>query len=231
MTLLSRADVPSHLADLICAIEPLHAVQPHPVRVAIDGVDAAGKTTLADLLAPLIEKHGRPVIRASIDGFHNPQKVRYLQGADSSEGYYRDSFNYEILQRDLLIPLSQRGNRKYRRAAFNLWEDAPTYEAWCEAPANAILLFDGVFLLRPELIQYWDFSIFIDVDFSISVRRAVARDSRQGLGDSSIDAVQAKYHRRYVPGQQLYFKEAKPREQASIIVDNNDYRNPRIITK
>ena len=31
----------------------------HPVRVGIDGVDAAGKTTLADELAPHIEAAGR----------------------------------------------------------------------------------------------------------------------------------------------------------------------------
>ncbi len=231
ITSISLADVPSNLADLICAIKPLHDVQPHPVRVAIDGVDAAGKTTLADLMAPLIEKHDRPVIRASIDGFHNPQKVRYQQGADSPEGYYRDSFNVEALQRYLLIPLGPDGNRKYRRAAFNLLENAPTHETWHEASPNAILLFDGVFLLRPELIQYWDFSIFIDVEFSISVPRAIIRDSQQSLDGSSMDTVKAKYHQRYVPGQQLYFKEAKPMKQASIIVDNNDYRNPFIVTK
>lgn len=42
--------------------------RPHSVRVAIDGVDAAGKTTFADELAPRLTALGRPVIRASIDG-------------------------------------------------------------------------------------------------------------------------------------------------------------------
>ena len=42
--------------------------RPHPVRVAIDGVDAAGKTILADELVKPIETLGRKVIRASIDG-------------------------------------------------------------------------------------------------------------------------------------------------------------------
>lgn len=53
-------------------------------KLAIDGVDGAGKTTLADELAIALEKKGEQVIRASIDGFHNPQKLRYAMGRNSS---------------------------------------------------------------------------------------------------------------------------------------------------
>ena len=93
------------------------------------------------------------------------------------------------------------------------------------------MLFDGVFLLRPELIQYWDFSIFLDVKFCVSVPRAVQRDISSGDQKWNANILQARYKRRYVPGQQLYLREAKPKEQASIIVDNNDYWNPVIVTK
>jgi uridine kinase len=50
------------LAELILAVG-----RPHPVRVAIDGPDAAGKTTLADELTPVLERSGRQIVRASID--------------------------------------------------------------------------------------------------------------------------------------------------------------------
>lgn len=63
----------------------------HPVRVAIDGVDTAGKTILADELVKPLEELGRPVIRASIDGFHRPRAERYARGKNSPEGYYFDS--------------------------------------------------------------------------------------------------------------------------------------------
>jgi uridine kinase len=57
------------LAECILALH--HS---HPVRVAIDGVDAAGKTTIANALSPIIACSGRHVIRASIDGFHRPRE-------------------------------------------------------------------------------------------------------------------------------------------------------------
>jgi uridine kinase len=71
----------------------------HPVRVAIDGVDGAGKTRLADELAGKLLKYGRQVIRASIDGFHNPTQKRVARGALSPEGYDLDSFDYRGLKK------------------------------------------------------------------------------------------------------------------------------------
>ena len=41
----------------------------HPVRVAIDGRTASGKTTLGDELAASLVGQGRPVSRTSIDAF------------------------------------------------------------------------------------------------------------------------------------------------------------------
>jgi uridine kinase len=60
-------------------------------RVAVDGVDGVGKTTFADKLSSAIERIGRPVIRASVDGFHNPRELRYRRGRASPEGFYLDS--------------------------------------------------------------------------------------------------------------------------------------------
>ena len=66
---------------------------PHPARIGIDGVDGAGKTSLADELVRPLEARGRSVIRASVDHFHNPRAVRYAAGRQSPEGYFQDSFD------------------------------------------------------------------------------------------------------------------------------------------
>jgi len=132
----------------------------HPLRVAIDGVDAAGKTSLANELVTPLQKRGRSVIRASIDSFHNPQSIRYQQGKDSPAGYFQDSFNLQSLIANLLTPLGPGGNLQYQKEIFDFREDAATRQQTFIAKGNAILLFDGVFLLRPELCNYWDLKIF-----------------------------------------------------------------------
>lgn len=199
-----------------------------PLRVAIDGVDASGKTTLADELAPLVIARGRPVIRASIDGFHRPRAERYRRGPDSPEGYYHDSFDYPALRENLLLPLGPGGSRRYRRVIFDVRADCalPTPEEI--APEDALLLFDGVFLLRPELDDLWDYRIFVDVPFEVTLARATRRD-RALFG--AAEAVVARYERRYIPGQRLYLREARPRERADVVVANVDPEDARLVIR
>src|SRR5262249_39050048 len=123
-------------------------------RVAIDGLDGAGKTTFADELADILRMLPRDVIRASVDGFHNPRALRYRRGRSSPEGYFEDSYNYAALKKHLLDPLSPGGSRRYRAAVFDHVTDTPVSIPEREAPASSILLFDGIFLHRPELCPY-----------------------------------------------------------------------------
>lgn len=218
---MKRLQLLDYLASRIIRIQ-----QPHPIRVAIDGPDAAGKTTLAQELVAPLQAHSLPVIRASIDGFHNPARVRHKRGITSSEGYYYDSFNYQALTESLLAPLGPGGSRQYRSAVFDYRTDSEMQIPIRVAEANAVLLFDGVFLLRPELRGYWDFTIFVEAAFETIIDRARQRDVVL-LG--SVDEVMKRYEHRYIPGQKLYFAEAQPRERAKVVVDNNDPWNPLVL--
>jgi len=61
------------LADRIAGLADRIAGLAGRAIVATDGVDGSGKTTFADALALPISRRGRAVIRASVDGFHNPR--------------------------------------------------------------------------------------------------------------------------------------------------------------
>ncbi|HEX6676686.1 MAG TPA: uridine kinase [Actinomycetes bacterium] len=217
----ARAALLQGLAELVAALR-----RPHPVRVAVDGPDAAGKTTLADELATVLEARGRTVVRASVDGFHRPRAERYRRGERSPEGYWLDSFDHQAIRASLLDPLGPGGSRRYRTRTFDFRRDRPRAAPVRVAPEDAILVFDGVFLLGPELDPAWDFRIFVDVPFSETLRRAVARD-RDLFG--SADAVRERYRQRYVPGQRLYFAAARPREHADVVVDNRDPAAPKLV--
>jgi uridine kinase len=202
-------------------------VRPHPTRVAIDGVDAAGKTTLADELAPVMEALGRPVVRASIDGFHNSAAVRRKRGSLSPEGYYHDSFNYPALLEVLLQPLGPGGSLAFRRAIFDFRIDTAVDTPFERATPDAILILDGVFLLRPELSGHFDFSIFLRADFDVTLARAEKRDAAF-MGTP--EEVRRRYHERYIPGQQLYLTAVQPERCASMVIDNNEPAQPIILS-
>jgi uridine kinase len=220
---MERQELINDIARQIAAI-----ARPHPVRVAIDGVDAAGKTVFADVLAPALSALGRPVIRASVEGFHNPAAVRYRRGSLSPEGYFRDSFNYPAMVETLLKPLGPHGSREFRRAVFDFRTDSIVAAPLEHAEGNSVLLFDGVFLLRPELRPHFDFSIFLRADFNITVARAEQRDLEL-LGTA--EEVRRRYRERYVPGQKLYLREVRPEQWASVVIDNNDLARPAIVRK
>ena len=218
---MNRSQLLDYLAGRIIEIK-----RPHPIRVGIDGPDAAGKTTLAEELMAPLQQWGRPVIRASIDGFHNPASIRHARGLSSPEGYYFDSFNYQMLVESLLAPLGPRGSRRFAAAMFDYRTNSAVPIETNLAEVNAILLFDGVFLLRPELKADWDFTIFVDASFEITLARAQERDTTY-LG--SQEDVQKRYEQRYIPGQKLYFAECRPQERAQVVIDNSDPSNPVII--
>jgi uridine kinase len=89
-----------------------------------------------------------------------------------------------------------------------------------------VLLFDGVFMLRPELRGCWDMSIFVDVSAEEALRRALVRDVAV-LGGP--DAVRERYERRYLPGQRLYRMTAQPELAADVVIDNDDPAEPRVL--
>ena len=214
-----RQELLGAVADLISEL-PRGQV----LRVAVDGIDGAGKTTFADELASVLQERGEIVIRASVDAFHNPKAKRYERGRTSPEGFFRDSYDYEGLEEALLDPLSPGGTGRYHAAIFDHGSDLPVLTAELQAQPDSLLVFDGIFLHRPELRGYWDFSIFLDVAFNVSVPRMAVRDS------ASPDPASPD-NRRYVEGQKLYLQECRPKQHAAITIDNSDLACPYIVTE
>lgn len=190
-------------------------------RVAIDGVDGAGKTHLADELAAELKGQGAHTIRASADGFHNPPAKRHRQGRGSPQGYYQDAYNYEALIGNLLAPLSPGGNGRYIREIYNVHEESPVTVTQEQAPPGAILIFDGIFTHRNELVKYWDYSIWLEVPFEISIPRGAQR----GYGHP--DPAHGS-NNRYIAGQRLYIADCSPATRATITIDNTDLANPTL---
>lgn len=218
---MKRPDLIQALANHIATLDP-----GHPLRVAVDGVDAAGKTTFANDLALALAAQPREVIRASGDDFHFPKAHRYRRGPLSPDGFYHDTTNTAALIDELLVPLGPGGSRNYRKAVFDLGKDQPLALPLQTTAPNAILILDGIFLLRPELIAHWDLTIFLECDFETTLARGIVRD--ESLFEGAAET-RTRYLKRYIPGQQLYFNEVHPLDKADILIDNNILDNPFFI--
>jgi uridine kinase len=215
----TRCALLERLAEALTELPPAR-----PQRVAIDGVDGAGKTMLADELAGLIELTDgrRQVVRASVDGFHRPRAARYARGRRSPEGFYLDSYDYATLSSVLLDPFA--AGEPVCTAVWDHVTDAPVPRRWQRVDAAAILIFDGLFLHRPELRDAWAASIFCRVDAVTSCARMAARDGAPADPDDPAN-------RRYVEGQRLYLAACDPESHATYVVDNTDLAAPYLVDR
>ncbi|MGC4863961.1 uridylate kinase [Micromonospora sp. DT53] len=213
----TRDELLGHLADAVGSVTVAH-----PTRVAIDGPPAAGKTTLADELAVVLRERGRDVVRATIDDFLFPRTQRYPRGEYSAEGCYYDTHDHDALKRVLLDPLGPGGDRRFQPAVYDHTADAVLSPPVTTAPANAVLVFDGVFLLRPELLAGWDLRIFVSTALERTVDRAVIRERRV----STRADIERRWRQRYIPSQRLYFATARPTRYADVVVHNDEPQRP-----
>lgn len=215
---MTKKDLIEELSGIISNCRPESTI-----LVAVDGVDTSGKTTLADQLAEHITR--RPAVRMSIDGFHNPKELRTAKGEYSAEGYYYDSFNYGYLTAQVFDRI-RRGHTEIVPSIFDYRSESETDVSAITVEPGSAVIFDGVFLLRRELYEYWDLSLFLDISFDTVLVRAAERD----IGYfKDMELLEKKYRERYIPGQKLYFSLEDPGARASLVIDNSDYDNPEWI--
>jgi uridine kinase len=129
---------------------------------------------------------------------------------------------YAALNRVLLDPLGPGGDRRIQHAVYDRRTDTALPPPVNTAPADAVLLFDGVFLMRPELIDPWDLRIFVSTAFAETVDRAMLREQEV----LSAAEVERRWRDRYIPSQQFYFATVRPTDHADIVVYNDDLQRP-----
>jgi len=198
-----------------------------PVLVCIDGVDGSGKTYFARTLTNEIQSIYKDVVLCSVDNFHNHMEIRYQKGKDSHVGFYEDSYNYSKLISNLLEPF-KKGRGVFIDSIFDVDNNIPTIVTPKAVSKSSILIVEGIFLQRPELSEFWDLKIFLDVDFQTTLNRNINRQvDKKRIGHK--EEIIFKYKTRYLPGQKLYFSQAAPKKNADIVIDNSDYKNPIIL--
>lgn len=196
-----RAEVVDELAHLILSVG---AARPRGVaRIAVTGITASGKSTLAAELVARVQALGHRCVQLAVDGFHNPRAIRYRRGRESPEGYYRDAFDYVQLVERALVPLGS-PTRSYVDRVLDLETDAPVAASPVRLDEGSIVICEGVFLLRPEVREHFDHRVFVHTAFEVARARGVKRDA-PALG--GVAETERLYRERYHAAQQLYFTE------------------------
>lgn len=164
----ARVTLLADLAATVCAIAP------HRLRIVVDGLTGAGKSTFADELTAAMRSHGRPTLRASLDDFRHPWRHAREHGYDriTAEGYYRNPHDFTSTCSLLLEPAGPHGSGRVVLCAYDPLTGADHRAVAVDAPTDAVLVFDGVFGMRPEYDHHWDLRIWLAVDPAVARTRA-----------------------------------------------------------
>jgi uridine kinase len=170
-----------------------------PLLVALDGPSAAGTTTLAGALAPLL---GASVVHG--DDFYRDMPDDQRRALTSVEGvqWY---FDWQRLRREALEPLkagTPAGFRPYSwRPEGGLADEVVTI-----APSD-VLIVEGVYAARPELADLADVAVLVDTAAPERMRRLVAR----GHGNE-------EWWPRWDAAEMYYFTAIRPRDSFDLVV-------------
>ncbi len=179
---------------------------PEWARVLIDGAPAAGTGAPARWMAEELRLRGRPALVVAAEGFLRADSLRFEYGRRDPDAYVDLWLDTGALWREVLTPLDPGGTGRVLPDLWDAERDRATRSPYTELPPGGVLLLHGTFLLGR-----W-FPADLTVHLSLSPG-ALARRTPEG-------------ERWTLPAFARYESEARPVEEADVVVRVDDPRRP-----
>ena len=164
-----------------------------PYIIGINGIDCAGKTTLAKDLSGQLKQSGINNEIFHIDDFNNEKVEKETYRAFASGNWNENDFDryYES------IIDFQKAREAIKKAA----------------AINEIVIVEGIFIFRPKLKITFDYRIYLEVDASVALARFEQRRRLQGDARpvEIFEDIWVRAHNRYV-------SEVNPRQISDLII-------------
>lgn len=171
-----------------------------PFIVAMDGLSGAGKTTFVNQLKSELDN----ILVIHIDDHIVERKKRYETGHEQWYEYYQLQWDTVFLEEQLYKKIHQNERQLY----------IPFYDKDCDSctyrtidlSSYPIIIIEGVFLLREEWENYYDYIVFLDCPKEIRYERVLQRDTY--IGD--VTERLKKYQERYWAAEDYYVNKQSP---------------------
>lgn len=173
-------------------IELIGNINVRPLIIAIDGMSASGKTTLAAVLGQAL---GAPVIHT--DDFFIPRKSR--------TGNEDINIDINRFLREVIEPLS-RGHALCYGVFDCMTQKITRYEKVCPCE---IYIIEGAYCLHPSMPQVATLKVFMQISADEQKARITTRNGAQGY---------IAFRDRWIPFENSYFEKYKIKERCDIVL-------------
>lgn len=163
--------------------------------IGIDGGSGSGKTTLASLLCEIYDA----TVFHMDDFFLTPSMRTNERLSEVGGNVDRERFENEVL-----IPLKQGTDVNYRR--FDCKASILSTPVAIK-PKNLVII-EGSYSLHPDLIKYYDFSVFLDIDTEKQGERI---KKRNGEGAKA-------FFEKWIPLENTYFEKTQIKDRCDMII-------------
>ena len=182
-------------SELVIRVRSLLAKQ-EVVKIAISGHGGSGKSTLAKALAKEFGVTEEQIIR--VDNFH---AKNYMGAKDIYE-------QHEWAELKTLL-----NNAHSNHQLSYLARDWQGNEHNVSFPRPRLIITEGIRLVRPDMLPYFDINVWIDCPLAIATKRAIDRNLLQGDSAEEIEL----WHTKWIPEAKQYYKDAQPQKIADFI--------------
>lgn len=178
-----------------------------PVAVAIDGASGAGKSSLALAVAGIV---GASVVAS--DDFFAAEIPSSAWDRRTAADRVRDALDWKRLRAEALEPLLAGQPARWRSFDFASRRSDGSYPRaaqWTECAAAPVILVDGAYTSRPELLDLLALTVLVEAPAALRESRLRAREAAKFLEE---------WHERWDPAEAYYFGQMRPRSSFDLIV-------------
>ena len=164
-----------------------------PYIIGINGIDCAGKTTLARDLSGRLKQSEINNEIFHIDDFNDPKVEKETYRAFASGNWNENDFD------------------RYYESIIDFQQAREAVEI--AAAKNEILIVEGIFIFRPQLKITFNYRIYLEVNVSVALTRFEQR--RRLMGD---DRPVGIFEDIWVRAHNKYVSEVNPRQISDLII-------------
>lgn len=180
---------------LLNAVIDAHMARGGITVLAIDGMAASGKTTLASMLA---ERYGAPVVHMD-DFFLRPEQRTAARYAEPGGNFDRERFLSEV------APHLREGHgfvyRRFDCALMRLSESVTV-------PPYSMLIVEGTYSLHPVLVPFYSVKVMLAVSEDVQKSRILKRNGEAGY---------RQFAEKWIPLENRYFSEFNVGDNADFV--------------
>ena len=193
------------MQEMLERIQKLELPLGRPALIALSGFGGAGKTTLAQQIKATI----RDAEIISIDDFVSD---KLCERSEDWSGFDRERFRRQVLE-------PARSGKSVRYEVYDF--DQKQTSSWRSVAPSKYLLLEGCSILHPDLMPYYNLSIWIDCPLAVATERGICRD--RALRDQAQSVYHDElyyeqlWHTVWMPNEQNFFTRYRPDHLAAYV--------------